>query len=115
LAFERLVGMKNEGLTLKAIPRFPAIERDLSLIVAESVRWSDIVAVIDSHGPNELEGVEYREIYRGKGVPKGKKSVTLSLRFRDADGTLKHDTVDAFQKPIVDGLAEDVEAELRSA
>ncbi|NQV32846.1 MAG: phenylalanine--tRNA ligase subunit beta [Phycisphaeraceae bacterium] len=115
LAFETLVNMKSDRMTLKAIPRFPAIERDLSLIVAESVKWSDIVAAIDSHGPKELEGVKYREIYRGKGVPKGKKSITLSLRFRDADGTLKHDTVDVFQKPIVAGLVEDVKAELRSA
>ncbi len=115
LAFESLVSMKSEGVTLKAIPRFPAIERDLSLIVAESVTWSDIVKTIDSHGPKELEGVKYREIYRGKGVPKDKKSVTLSLRFRDADGTLKHDTVDVFQKPIVDGLVQEVKAELRSA
>lgn len=115
LAFDTLVNMKSDRVTLKAIPRFPAIERDLSLIVAESVKWSDIVAAIDSHGPIELEGVKYREIYRGKGVPKDKKSVTLSLRFRDADGTLKHDTVDVFQKPIVDGLVADVQAELRSA
>jgi phenylalanyl-tRNA synthetase beta chain len=115
LAFDTLVNMKSEGVKLKAISRFPAIERDLSLIVADSVKWSDIVSAIDSHGPKELEGVKYREIYRGKGVPKGKKSVTLSLRFRDADGTLKHDTVDVFQKPIVDGLVKDVKAELRSA
>lgn len=115
LALDLLVSMKGERSTLRAIPRFPGIERDLSLIVAESVRWSDIVAAIDTHGPKELEDVRYREIYRGKGVPKGKKSVTLSLRFRDADGTLKHDTVDDFQKPIVDGLARDVSAELRSA
>ncbi len=115
LALNTLVNMKGTGVTLKAIPRFPAIERDLSLIVADSVPWSSLVKAIDSHGPKELEGVKFVEIYRGKGVPKGKKSVTLSLCFRDTDGTLKHETVDAYQTPIVEGLAKDVEAELRSA
>lgn len=115
LSYNALVEMKSDGVTLKPIPRFPAIERDLSLIVAESVTWSDIVSVIDTHGPKELEHVKFVEVYRGKGVPKGMKSVTLSLSFRDADGTLKHETVDAFQQPIVDGLARDVKAELRSA
>jgi phenylalanyl-tRNA synthetase beta chain len=115
LAYDKLVDMKSPGVTLKAIPRFPAIERDLSLIVAESVTWANMVAVIAAHGPKELEGVKFVENYRGKGVPKGKKSVTLSLCFRDADGTLMHEMVDAFQKPIIDGLAEDVKAELRSA
>jgi len=115
LVYDRLVSMKSDRRTLKTIPRFPAIERDLSLIVAESVPWSDIVATIDAHGPKELQDVIFVENYRGKGVPKGKKSVTLSLCFRDADGTLKHETVDTFQKPIVEGLAKDVNAELRSA
>lgn len=115
LVYDTLVSLKGPGVTLKAIPRFPAIERDLSLIVAESVTWANIVSAIDAHGPKELEGIKFVENYRGKGVPKGKKSVTLSLCFRDVDGTLMHETVDAFQKPIVDGLAEALKAELRSA
>ncbi|MHC4639324.1 MAG: phenylalanine--tRNA ligase subunit beta-related protein, partial [Planctomycetota bacterium] len=44
----------------------------------------------------------------------GKKSVTLSLRFRDEDGTLTHETVDGFQEPIVRSLAETTGAELRT-
>jgi phenylalanyl-tRNA synthetase beta chain len=53
-------------------------------------------------------------VYRGKAIPPGRKSVTLSLRFRDEDGTLTHETVDKLQKAIVDGLSEAVHAELRT-
>ncbi|TLN00565.1 hypothetical protein FDZ71_14320, partial [bacterium] len=51
--------------------------------------------------------------YRGKSIPSGKKSVTVSLRFRDEDGTLTHETVDGFEKAIMDKLTESVGAQLR--
>ena len=60
-------------------------------------------------------GIDFVEIYRGKGIAASKKSVTLSLRFRDQDCTLKHETVDGFQAAIVAGLAQSLQAELRSA
>jgi phenylalanyl-tRNA synthetase beta subunit len=54
------------------------------------------------------------DIYRGKGVAPGAKSVTLSLRFRDEDGTLTHDTVDRYQAAILENLKQTVGAELRT-
>ena len=99
---------------VRPIPRFPAIERDLSVIVGEAVPWADIVGAIKSKAPAELEDIRFVGIYRGKGIPAGSKSVTLSLRFRDEDGTLTHETVDGFEADIVRSLTETVGAELRT-
>ena len=55
------------------------------------------------------------DIFRGKSIPEGKKSVTLSLWFRDADGTLTHEAVDGFQTEILKSLTESLDAELRTA
>ncbi|MHC4498009.1 MAG: phenylalanine--tRNA ligase subunit beta-related protein [Planctomycetota bacterium] len=101
-------------MKIKPIPRFPAIERDLSIIVDEGISWADIVEALKKKAPGELEEIRFVDIYRGKGIPSGRKSVTLSLRFRDEDGTLTHDTVDGFEKAIVESLAACVEAELRT-
>ena len=76
----------------------PAIQRDLSIVVEENIRWADIVGAVNSRAPAELENVEFVGIYRGKGIDAGKKCVTLSLRFRDEDGTLTHETVDGFDE-----------------
>jgi len=101
--------------TVQPVPRFPAIVRDLSLIVDESVTWAQITAVVQSRAPEELEKIDFAGLYRGKPIPDGKKSVTVSLRFRDEEGTLRHETVDGFQNEILGALIQTLGAELRTA
>ena len=115
LEFESLLSLAGGAAKVKPIPRFPAIQRDLSVVVDEDIRWADIVGAVESRAPAELEDVEFVGIYRGKGIPVGKKCVTLSLRFRDDDGTLTHETVDGLQAGIVVSLGESTAAELRTA
>ncbi len=115
IEFEMLLSMAGGAAKIKPIPRFPAIQRDLSIVVTENIRWADIVAAVESRAPAELEDVEFVGIYRGKGIPAGSKCVTLSLRFRDEDGTLTHETVDGLQSGIVACLGESTAAELRTA
>ena len=115
LSFEWLLAMPRGVVRVTPIPRFPAIERDLSIIVSEQTRWDQIIEAVKGKASAELEDVRFVGIYRGKGIPGGKKSLTLSLRFRDEDGTLTHEAVDALEKPIVEALTEAVGAELRTA
>ena len=114
LEFELLMSLQSRAVKVKPIPKFPAIERDLSIIVDEAVTWADIAGAVNKKACDELEDIQFVGIYRGKAIPAGRKSVTLSLRFRDADGTLTHKTVDGFEKVIVAGLAESIAAELRT-
>ncbi len=114
LDFEQLMSLAGGAVKVRPIPRFPAIERDLSIIVGEAIPWADIIKTIKSKASGELEDIRFVGIYRGKGIPSGSKSVTLSLRFRDEDGTLTHETVDGFEADIVRSLAETVAAELRT-
>lgn len=113
LDFQMLTEISGRISPVKAIPKYPAITRDLSLILDESVRWSDIVSIVDQDSVKELEDVNFVGIYRGKPIPDGKKSLTLSLRFRDEDGTLRHETVDGFEKQILEKLCSKLGAELR--
>jgi len=115
LDFDTLLTMAGAARTAKPIPRFPAITRDLSLIVDEGLTWTRITRAINTKAPSELEVTEFVGIYRGKPIPAGKKSVTISLRFRDEDGTLTHEVVDEFEKRILDELAAVLGAELRTA
>jgi phenylalanyl-tRNA synthetase beta chain len=114
LDFEALSALQTGPVKVKSIPKFPAIERDLSIVIDENVRWADIAAAVNKKSPNELEGVHFVGIYRGKGIPSGKKSLTLTLVFRDRDGTLTHETVDRFQADILNGLTESTGAQLRA-
>jgi len=114
LDFERLLSLQRGAVKVEPIPRFPAIQRDLSIIVDEKITWADIFDAVKIKASDELENIQFVGIYRGKGIPSGKKSVTLSLRFRDDDGTLTHETVDGFQTDIVTNLDKSVGAKLRT-
>ncbi|MFA5783302.1 MAG: phenylalanine--tRNA ligase subunit beta [Phycisphaerae bacterium] len=113
--FDSLQQMKKQDVMFSPLPRFPAIDRDLSLLIDEAVKWEDIIIAINQAGCEKLEQVQFVGIYRGKGVEAGKKSLTLTLRFRDEDGTLTHEQVDEFQEKIFGCIAGQTGAVLRTA
>ncbi len=99
------------GLT--ALPKYPAIERDLSVVVDEAIAWRDIARGVEAALPALMESVVLQDIYRGKGIAKGQKSVSFRLRFRDPEATLRHEQVDPQVAGVVASLKDKVGAELR--
>jgi len=95
------------------LPKYPAIERDLSVVVDETTPWQAISETIASAKPALLETTDFVGTYRGKQVGKGKKSVTLRMQFRDPDTTLRHEQVDPQVEAVVKALGDKVGAELR--
>jgi phenylalanyl-tRNA synthetase beta chain len=98
-----------------ALPAFPAIERDISFIVAETVAYSQVEAGVRASKVPWLEGCGFVGTYRGKQIGAGKKSVTLRLVFRDAERTLRHEEIDAPAAAVVSHLKAAVGAEVREA
>lgn len=114
LDFEHLMTLSQAGVKVKSIPRFPAIQRDLSIVIDEQTSWARIADAVNKKAPDQLQDLQFVGIYRAKGIPSGKKSLTLRLTFRDEDGTLTHETVDKFQNEILDSLTKSLGAELRT-
>jgi phenylalanyl-tRNA synthetase beta chain len=99
--------------SVSSLPKYPGIERDLSVIVEETVGWQQIESTIRSADPALLERIEYLDVYRGKPIPPGRKSVSLRLLFRDLLQTLRHEQVDPQVQAVVRSLNEKLDAELR--
>lgn len=99
------------------LPRYPAIERDVSVVVDEGVAWSAIEGVLadvrSGGGLSAMEGVRFLGVYRGKQLGKGKKSVSFRLAFRDAGRTLTREEVEPQAGAVVEALKAAVGAELR--
>jgi phenylalanyl-tRNA synthetase beta chain len=112
--FEQLCLLPGDVVRFAPIPKYPAILRDLSIVVDEKVTWLDIEQAINSVRTQELEEIRFVGIYHGKGIPEDKKSVTFSLRFRDDDGTLTHEMVDRLQNGILSELNKATGALLRT-
>ena len=96
------------------LARFPAIERDLSVIVDETVTWDRIETGIRQTRPALMEQLIFLDTYRGKPIPKGRKSVSFRMTFRDPQGTLRHEQVDPQVSAVVDQLRQDLAIELRA-
>jgi len=96
------------------LPRFPAVARDLAIVVDETVAWGQIRDTVAGAGAANIESISFGEIYRGQQVEPGKKSVFLSIIYRAADRTLTGDEVNASQERVVGALAEQVGATLRA-
>ncbi len=100
---------------VEALPAFPAVERDLSPLVPEETTWDHVREVVAGAALPRLEGVSFVGVYRGKQIGAGRKSLTLRLRFRDAQKTLRHEEVDGEVAQIVERLNRECGASWRTA
>ena len=116
VAFELLVEPLIKGARPKKyveIARFPAIEIDIALVVDEATAAGRVEQAIVSAGGKLLEGASLFDVYRGPGVPDGKKSLAFSLRYRASDRTLTDDEVLPQHERLLRKVAGAVGAELR--
>jgi len=96
-------------------PAFPAIHRDLNLVVDETVRWAELARIARSAGGTHLEGLEYKDTYRdAERLGPGKKSLLLTITLRAPNGTLTSQQADAICSEIVAVCHRDLGANLRA-
>ena len=93
-----------DDLRAESLPKFPAIVRDLSILVAEALPAAAVRGTIRSAAPATLESLVEFDRYQGKGVPDGRVSLSLRLTFRSTERTLTDDEVEAAMSTIVDAL-----------
>ena len=114
LRFDELANRAEHLRLYSPLPRFPAIQRDLSVIVAEPVRWSRLRGVIEGVDQPLRAGLEYVTTYRGKPIPDGAKSVTVTLTYRSDAGTLRGEQVDEQVQQVLAALQQGLGATLRT-
>ena len=95
----------GEELRAKPLPKYPAIVRDVSILVDETLPAAAVRGTIRSAAPDTLESVAEFDRYHGTGVPEGRTSLSLRLTFRSAERTLTDEDVDAAMDSIVRALA----------
>jgi phenylalanyl-tRNA synthetase beta chain len=108
-----LVALWPPKSLVKALPAFPSIERDLSLIVREDTAWAKIDSLVAGLKVERLESWAFVGAYRGAQAGPGKKSVTLRMRFRDAARTLTHEEVSPQVETVIGAAKKELGAEIR--
>ncbi len=113
LDFEALLALEPTEVRYRPLPRFPTVVRDLSLLVDEEVAYCRIEQAIAELGLPELVGIRLFDLYTGKELPPGKRSLALSLRYRASDHTLTEIEINALHERVVETLRQRFAAELR--
>lgn len=112
--FEVLAELSGRPRKYRPLPKFPGIERDLSLVVKKEIPAQDITRTIRKSGGQYLQEVRLFDIYHGGQVPAGCQSMAFSLKFQAEDRTLTDQEVNGWMTTVSEALAGQFGAGLRS-
>ena len=99
----------------KSLPRFPAVERDFSLVLADGVTFAQVAETIRALGIPELQSIEAADLFRGGQVPAGKYSMMIRVTYQSAQATLTDAQLADFSSRIVSALEQKLGASLRAS
>ncbi|MEI6970677.1 MAG: phenylalanine--tRNA ligase subunit beta [bacterium] len=100
---------------IKPLAAYPAVTRDIAILVDASVRHEDVVKVVLKDAPHELTRLDLFDIYCGAGVPAGKKSLAYSLTYRSLDRTLTDEEANRLHDTVRGKIVSDLKAEVRES
>ena len=101
--------------TYRSLPRFPAISRDLAVVLDSQIPATKVAALITTHGGPLLEDVKLFDVYAGEQVQAGLRSLAFSLTFRASDRTLTDEEIEVFCRTVIGRLESELSAKLRLA
>jgi len=113
LDFEKLVQYLSPKLTVRSLPRFPSVERDLAVVVDEEFPAQRIINWLKDLRHSLIEDVEIFDQYRGAPVPEGKKSLAYTISYRAEGRTLTDAEVQSLHQDLVSRIGEVFGAQLR--
>jgi phenylalanyl-tRNA synthetase beta chain len=113
LSLENLIQKERAQKTYVPISRFPSSMRDIALFVSKEVKTAQLFQAIQEKGSVLLKQVELFDVYEGKSVPKGARSLAFRLEFLDDERTLEAGEVNALHETIVRHLKDCFDATLR--
>jgi phenylalanyl-tRNA synthetase beta chain len=113
LDFEKLVKLSRTKKSITAPSRFPDSTRDIAMLIPEELATGKIVENIRAEKSKEIEHVQVFDVYRGKGVPEGYKSIAVRIRYRSFERTLAEEEIATLHKKIITNLIDKFQVTVR--
>ena len=113
LNLDQLLARRNPSRSFKSLAAFPSSRRDVAILVAESTTHESVLQVVKQAKPANLEAVELFDVFRGKHVPEGQKSMAYAFTYRNAERTLTEAEVNSAQEKLVEQLKTALQATIR--
>ncbi len=114
IAWQQIMRLiRKEKVTYTELPKFPAVSRDLALLVDKNVEFAQIEAIAYQSERKLLKEVRLFDVYEGKNLPAGKKSYAVNFRLQDETKTLNDKAIDAIMNKLINNIKKQLGAELR--
>jgi phenylalanyl-tRNA synthetase beta chain len=99
---DRVLTGLDQKIVYKQIPRYPSIERDIAFVLDECVSAADVLNLFRSYQSDIIECVELFDYYKGKNIPKDKKSLGVRVTYRSKERTLTEGETEAVHSAVID-------------
>jgi phenylalanyl-tRNA synthetase beta chain len=113
LNLDLLLARRNPSKSFKSLPSFPSIRRDIAMLVPEATTHDAILQVVKQTKPANLESVELFDVFRGKNVPEGQKSLAYAFTYRNPEKTLTDAEATAAHEKLVEQFKKVLQATVR--
>ncbi|HWW02930.1 MAG TPA: phenylalanine--tRNA ligase subunit beta [Candidatus Acidoferrum sp.] len=113
LNLDLLLARRNRVKSFKRIPALPPIRRDIAMLVPEATAHDAVLQVVKQAKPANLESVELFDVFRGKNVPPGQKSMAYAFTYRSGERTLTDAEVNGAHEKLVEQLKQKLQAVVR--
>jgi phenylalanyl-tRNA synthetase beta chain len=108
-----VIHLNEKAIQYKEISKFPAVKRDLALVVDKKVSYSQIQDVALTSSINQLKTIDLFDVYENDKLGNNKKSMAVSFTFLDEHKTMTDQEIDGFMKKLVAGFEKNIQAEIR--
>ncbi len=113
LNLDQLLARRNPARSFKPLPQFPSIRRDVAMLVPEATTHEAVLQTVRQAKPANLENVELFDVFRGKSVPDGQKSLAYAFTYRAPDRTLTDAEAGAAHAKVVEAFRQQLKAVVR--
>ncbi|HVF90580.1 MAG TPA: phenylalanine--tRNA ligase subunit beta, partial [Blastocatellia bacterium] len=113
IEYDRLLELEPDPALYSALPRLPSVSRDVSALLPEDVQWGDIEKAVDELGIDEIVSVKVFDMYKGKGMPEGFRSLAFRVTYRGGGRTLVDEEVSIMHERVRETLQNRFGAQLR--
>ena len=114
LNLDQLIARRSTDRSVAALPNFPAVRRDIAMLLPESTTHENVLAAVKQSKPPFIEEVEVFDIFRGANIPAGQKSVAYAFTYRHPERTLTDAEVNAAHEKLVGELKARLGATVRA-
>ena len=100
-------------ISYKELPKFPEVKRDMAILIDDSITYKQLINLVKKQNIEQIKNIGLFDVYKGKGIPEGKKSYAISFTIQDWKKTLTDNEIDEIIRKLAKVFTQSLHAEIR--